>query len=85
MIKAECYRYDEEFARFEDPPTVDEDFAAILGPKFCLCCHRLENQTRVSSLISWPAEVNDCYTSFATKWRSLVDECINFSFHCLKF
>ncbi|XP_076436549.1 DNA (cytosine-5)-methyltransferase 1-like [Babylonia areolata] len=38
--------YDPEFARFEDPPVVEEDLSAMLGPRFCLSCHRLDLMAR---------------------------------------
>ncbi|KAK7495817.1 hypothetical protein BaRGS_00013037, partial [Batillaria attramentaria] len=38
--------YDTELARFEDPPSIDEPVSSVLGPKFCLSCHRLDAQRR---------------------------------------
>ncbi|KAL8585576.1 hypothetical protein ACOMHN_050335 [Nucella lapillus] len=50
--------YDPEYARFEDPPQVEEDLSSILGPKFCLSCHRLDlhsrrMETSVGSVLEW--------------------------------
>ena len=48
-------RYDAETARFEDPPTIEDGLSTISGPKFCLSCHRLDNQRKVR--ICLPASV----------------------------